>query len=302
VRSLLTGQEVWVPLQAVSLNYRSAGGRTSIWQATTNGLAAGAGISDAITRALLEVIERDAFFRCWMGHIPALRVAAADVPDPSVKTMAHEYANRGVHLDVYLLPTDTAAYVAAAVARTEGQLPARALGLGAAVNPVHAVRRAVAEAAQVRLSLIIMLQDTEARARASWLAEDPSRVSGMEDHGLVYAMPQSSAAFAFLEDAPYSVWNLGGPSDYGNDQLDTLITSVSSVASDVLYVDVTTPDMVDTEIAVVRVIVPGFIPPWLGADAAKLMDSRVLQASMARARTSSPAAAAHLNGDPHPLL
>jgi bacteriocin biosynthesis cyclodehydratase domain-containing protein len=301
-RSLLTGGEVWVPIQAVSLNYRSDGGRTCIWQATTNGLAAGAGIRDAVTRALLEVIERDAFFRCWMGHIPALRVVAADVPDPSVKNLVHEYADSGVHLDVYLLPTDTAAHVAAAVARAESQLPARALGLGAAFNPVHAVRRAVAEAAQVRLSLMIMLQDTKTLARASWLAEDPSRVSTMEEHGLLYAMPQSSAAFAFLEDASYSAWNLGGPSDHRNDQLDTLINSVGSVASDLLYVDVTTPDIVDTEIAVARVMVPGFIPPWLGAGAARLMDPRVLQGSMARARTSGPAAATHLNGDPHPLL
>ena len=301
-RSLITGREVWVPIQAVSLNYRSDGGRTCMWQATTNGLAAGAGIRDAVTRGLLEVIERDAFFRCWMGHIPALRVAAADVPDSSVKKLAHEYANRGVHLDVYLLTTDTAAHIAAAVARDESQLPARALGLGAAFNPVHAVRRAVAEAAQVRLSLLIMLQDTKARGRASWLAEDPSRVSTMEDHGLLYAMPQSSAAFAFLEDGPYSAWSLGGPSDHRYDPLDTLITSVGSVASDVLYVDVTTPDMVDTEIAVARVMVPGFIPPWLDAGAARLMDPQVLQGSMARARTSGQAAVAHLNGDPHPLL
>jgi bacteriocin biosynthesis cyclodehydratase domain-containing protein len=301
-RSLLSGREVWVPIQAVSLNYRSDSSQTCKWQPTTNGLAAGAGIRDAVTRALLEVIERDAFFRCWMKNVPGLRVAAADVPEPSVRNLAHEYANRGVRLDVYLMPTDTAAYVAAAVARTENQLPARALGLGAAFNPVHAARRAVAEAAQVRLSLMLRLRNTQALARASWLAEDPSRVSTMEDHGLLYAMPQSSAAFAFLEDTPYSVWNLSGPPDYRYDQLDTLIASVGNVASDLLYLDVTTPDMVDTEIAVARVIVPDFIPPWLSAGAARLVDPRVLQASMARVPTSGSAASAHLNGDPHPLL
>jgi hypothetical protein len=124
----------------------------------------------------------------------------------------------------------------------------------------------------------------------------------MEDHGLLYAMPQSSAAFAFLEDTPYSVWNLSGPPDYRYDQLDTLIASVGNVASDLLYLDVTTPDMVDTEIAVARVIVPDFIPPWLSAGAARLVDPRVLQASMARVPTSGSAASAHLNGDPHPQL
>ncbi|MFJ3799978.1 TOMM precursor leader peptide-binding protein [Streptomyces sp. NPDC090088] len=291
-RSLLTGEEVWVPVETLSLGQAQSGHTR---QQTSNGLAAGAGLQNAVMRALLEVIERDAFFRCWTGRLPTRRHRCTESPDPLVRALAHEYAGRGIELDIHVVPTDTAAHVACAVARAQ-QPPVRAVGLGAALDLAGAVRRAVMEAAQLRTALAWRLHRSSADLqRAAWLAEDPSRVTTIDDHGLLYAVPQSASAFAFLETVPYLPWPSPSFSPKATDSspapdpLRELALSVGRVAPDVLYADVTTPDVTDLEIAVARVIVPGLVPPWFGSPPRSRASSRFPQGALFRS-------------DPHPFM
>ena len=301
-QSLMTGDEVWIPLLATHLGYRPPTA-AALFPATSNGFAAGPDWAQATLRALLEVVERDAFAIAWSHRLAGRCVAAADVPDEQTRAIAAAHARRGVELVVHLLPTDTSASVALAVAWSR-RAPAAVIGAAAAMEPVAAARSAVLEAMQVRPLLRTRLRRSAVRARMAELASAPSKVASLDDHDLVYADPSAAAAgMRFLRDAPQESWPDAVPSllAQGNDSLGFLTRSLANVAPDVLAVDVTPPDVAGLGVRVVRGLVPGFVPIWFGADQARLGGSRLLDMPGRIGLRPGPARLDELNLDPHPL-
>jgi ribosomal protein S12 methylthiotransferase accessory factor YcaO len=80
-----------------------------------------------------------------------------------------------------------------------------------------------------------------------------------------------------------------------------LVDSLATVAGEVLYLDVTTPDVAALGVKVARGIVPGFQPIHFGADQARLGHPRLLRMPSQQGLRRSPATRADLNLDPHPL-
>ena len=301
-QSLVTGDEVWIPLLATHLGYRPPTA-AALFPSTSNGFAAGPDWPDATLRALLEVIERDAFAIAWSHRLPGRCVAAADVPDEQTRTIAAAHARRGVELVVHLLPTDTSTSVALAIAWSD-RAPAAVIGAAAALEPIAAARSAVLEVMQVRPMLRTRLRRSAVRARVADLASAPSKVTSLDDHDLVYADPAAAAAgMRFLREAPQEPWPDSVPSllAQGNDSLGSLTRSLAEVAPDVLAVDVTPPDIAGLGVRVVRGVVPGFVPIWFGAGQARLGGSRLLEMPGRIGLRPGPARLDELNLDPHPL-
>ncbi|MFZ1410394.1 MAG: TOMM precursor leader peptide-binding protein, partial [Micropruina sp.] len=115
-RSLVSDREVWVPLQGATLGSEHTHGRGLLFGPTSNGFAAGPSLSFAVEHALLEVIERDAFLLAWMHRLETQPYQASTIPDDTTRSIAELYARRGVRIEVHLLPTDSLATVAMAVA------------------------------------------------------------------------------------------------------------------------------------------------------------------------------------------
>ncbi len=300
--SLVTGDEVWIPLLATHLGYRPPI-PAALFPATSNGFAAGPDRAGATLRALLEVIERDAFAIAWSHRLPGRCVAGADVPDEQTRAIAAAYARRGVEVMVHVLPTDTSAAVVLAVAWSD-RAPAAVIGLAAALDPVAAARSAVLEVMQVRPLLRTRLRRSAVRARVAELASVPSRVASLDDHDLVYADPAAAATgMRFLREAPPEPWpeSVAPLIAQGNDGLEFLTRSLAEVAPDVLAVDVTPPDVAGLGVRVVRGVVPGFVPIWFGADRARLGGSRLLEMPGRLGLRPGPARLDELNLDPHPL-
>ncbi|MFI6680772.1 TOMM precursor leader peptide-binding protein [Kribbella sp. NPDC050470] len=292
-QSLVTGQEIWIPLLATHLGYRSP---AALFPATSNGFAAGADRDSATLRALLEVVERDAFAIAWTHQLAGRCVAAADVPDEVIRGIAATHARRGVELTVHLLPTDTAATAVLAVAWSD-RAPAAVVGAAAAMDPVVAARSAVLEVAQVRPLLRSRLRLPAVRARMVELAAAPAKVATIDDHDLLYADP-AAEGLGFLRDSPRLPWPDASP---GDDSLGALVRSLAQVAPDVLAVDVTPPDVEAVGVRVVRGLVPGFVPIWFGANQARLGGSRLLEMPARIGLRPAPARLDELNLAPHPL-
>ncbi|TCC42906.1 TOMM precursor leader peptide-binding protein [Kribbella capetownensis] len=292
--SLVSGDEVWIPLLATHLGYRpppSAG----LFPTTSNGFAAGPDFDGATLRALLEVIERDAFMIAWSHRLPGRCVAAADVPDEQTRGIAATHARRGIEIVVHLLPTDTVAAVALAVAWSD-RMPAAVVGLGAGMDPAAAARSAVLEVGQARPLLRARLRQPGVRARMAGLVAMPAKVGSLGDHSLLYA-DSAVGGMRFLREAPRQPWPdiaSPGPADSA-----VLIKSLAEVAGDVLAVDVTTPDVAELGVRVVRGLVPGFVPIWFGVNQARLGGRRLLE--MPSRIGLRPARLDHLNLDPHPM-
>lgn len=301
-RSLTSGGEVWVPLLAAHLGYQVPDSAGYLFPTTSNGFAAGATLTGAVLRGLLEVVERDAFLLSWSHRLAGTRYDATTVPDPETHDIAAAYARRGVRIDVHLLPVDTAATVVLAAGWCDEQ-PAVVIGLGADLDPVAAARRAVLEVAQVRPALRSRLRQSANAARLAELVADPTRVAGLEDHDLLYADTATAAAgLGYLLDVASCTWD-AVPVE-GLDEataLRRLVSSLAEVAGDVLYVDTTPDDVARLGVQVARGIVPGFQPIHFGATEARLGGERLFRMPADLGLYPRPARRDELNLAPHPL-
>ncbi|MEE6295994.1 TOMM precursor leader peptide-binding protein [Georgenia wangjunii] len=312
-RSLVSGEEVWVPLLATHLGYDVPERGAYLFPATSNGFAGGATLTDAVLGGLLEVVERDAFLIAWAHRLAGVRSPAATVPDEDVRRIADAYARRRVEIDVHRLPTDTAATVVLAIGWSE-ETPAVVLGLGADLDPVRAARGAVLEVGQVRPALRARIRRPETAARLAELVADPWLVSDLEDHDLLYADPgTASAGLGYLRAAPARPWTepAGGGPGTGEEEpaapaapgarLRALVASLARVAGDVLYVDVTPDDVRGLGVRVARGIVPGFQPIHFGARENRLGGERLARMPVELGLVAAVPALTDLNLAPHPL-
>ncbi len=105
-RSLVSGDVVWVPALAVFMEYQVHAPEEFLAPITSNGLAAGATLAEAVLGALYEVIERDAVLVNWMNMFPARCGDARTHPEREVRHLAEAYRRRGVDLALYRLQTD----------------------------------------------------------------------------------------------------------------------------------------------------------------------------------------------------
>jgi ribosomal protein S12 methylthiotransferase accessory factor len=155
--SVLSGAEVWVPANAVFFPYHPRNGRL-LFAPNTTGLAVGSTLGDAMVRGLLECIERDAYSRAMalacMGHgamFPLIAPVALGAEwDSWAKKLAHEGVNvmlREITGDLGI-PT-----VLATIYEPGPRGPVRChAGIAADFTLMEAAERAIAEAAQSRLT------------------------------------------------------------------------------------------------------------------------------------------------------
>lgn len=133
--------DTWLPASLVYLNWRQSRFRhlPRIHHLNYAGIATGQGAVDARDRGVLEIIERDALELWWHLDGPTVGIDPESVPGLSADL-------EGSNLEVSLvsMPSEFAPAVAALVYDPDRGL--YAAGFSAALNPVHAARKAVLEA------------------------------------------------------------------------------------------------------------------------------------------------------------
>lgn len=314
-RSLVHGDEVWVPAIAAVMDYPVQTPDEYICPITSNGLAAGPTPHHAVFAALTEVLERDAMLVSWLNCLPGRPHDARQHPDESVRRLAGLYRRRGVELALVELPTDhpVSVFLAIALQCEGGDGPSSAVGLGADLDPVESARKAALEVGQVRPSIRRRARTVSA-ARVAELAADPSKVASMEDHALLYADPSTAWAFRFLFDpkgeGPRRDFAslIGEPRGWEPGQgvdaatgLRRLVDHFRSVGQDALYVNLTPPDMASLGLFTARAIVPGFQPIWFGRGERRLGGRRMFEFAFRQGLRPAVAEPRDLNPMPHPI-
>jgi YcaO-like protein with predicted kinase domain len=159
---LLQNQACWVPLEAVSTNYVAATLPGAGLVPSSNGLASGNHLLEAISHALAELIERDAVA---LSGLPmrecraSLRIDPKTVPDPECQALLRMLHSAGVQVALFDLTSDLGIPVMGATiadhpdASRWRTLPAFN-GYGCHLEPSIALMRALSEAVQSRLTHI----------------------------------------------------------------------------------------------------------------------------------------------------
>lgn len=295
-----SGLPVWIPSQAVSLAPPPEG--AILFQATSNGMAAGTGYAETAAKALLEVVEREAFLAAWYHRLAPRRIDWRSHPDPQVVGMGEAYARRGVTIECYLLPTDHGIPVVAALAIEE---PVRNLavlvGLGADLSPARAVRSAMLEVGQVRPALRIKLRDPAQIARRAELVADPSQVSTLEDHDLLYTDPAMLGAFAMWREAPGEILSLSDCAEPGDRSLERLLDRLDTTGCRAAVCDITAPEIRAMGLWVLSAVIEDFQPIHFGEREFRAGGMRFYDIPRLLGLRAGRAGRAELNPLPHPL-
>ncbi|WP_414130840.1 YcaO-like family protein [Rhizobium jaguaris] len=163
---LIAGRKAWIPFNAVTLDRTIRNPR--FWQ-SSDGLASGNVLAEAILHGLLERIERDAEV-LWDISEPKLRMGACIDPacfaDPVLDELIMKITAAGLTLRLFDITSNIGIPVIVALLGPGEIAQARriryldvTIGSGAQPSPVRAAIRAVTEAAQSRLTFISGARD-----------------------------------------------------------------------------------------------------------------------------------------------
>src|SRR5262249_25046061 len=167
------------------------GSEQLICQGTSNGLAASMDPDDAVLRATLELIERDAMMVAWLTGASGQRIRIDDEIDPQLRLALDTIASLGAAVEVYMLPTSVCGTSIICLALGDGiNWPGVTMGLGADLDPATALRAAVLELYQTGPHLAHLL-----RTRNIKVPLAPSSVREMLDHAAFYFPPDRASAF-----------------------------------------------------------------------------------------------------------
>jgi YcaO-like protein with predicted kinase domain len=249
-RDLFTGTIRWVPLDLVTADYTVGSPANGPLQATTRGLAAGNHVLEALCHALCEVIERDALALWRLLPDFAQDATALDLTTahPRLRTtLLDRFSAAGVALRAFEATSDVGVPTVLCLAAEEGACDEiqPELGSGCHPDPMVALARAAAEAAQARMSRIAGTRDdllpesyetsrraVRARAAREWLRATPPGTSGRQCRGL-----PACAGKTLRQD------------------MGAILTRLAAAGVDeAVWVDLTHPEV---GLPVVRVVVPG---------------------------------------------
>jgi len=253
-RNVATGEETLLPSQFCYLPDHRVAGEARITYCTSSGLACAATYAEALLSALYELVERDAFVLMWYNRLalPLLDWSGAEELETDERDY---YAATGVQYRAVDLSAFCDVPSAMVVVRDASDFVSVATGAASARTATEAVRKAMREAFQ-----------THAWARQirigqpGWkTAPDFSEIRTFEDHVALYAFGNCQAEAAFLDAAPErrrvaDVPPLAGPAVGA--QIAALVERLQARGVDVYALDVTSPDVRDAGLCVVRVFAP----------------------------------------------
>jgi YcaO-like protein with predicted kinase domain len=164
---LLQQEEIWVPFEVVSMNTIGVIQAIMTFAATSNGLASGNHVLEAIEHALCEVIERDAHaLDTARGPEEALKrkIDVETITDPSLVSMLAACSAAAIDVAVFEMDSDVGLpSFRVGLAEREDLQQWRRLGTqwgcGTHLSPIVALSRALTEAAQARLTVIAGSRD-----------------------------------------------------------------------------------------------------------------------------------------------
>ena len=244
---LVAGDEVLVPLPAVTLDTTFR--RAPAFDVSSNGLASGNALVEAIVHGLCEVIERDAE-AAWRRTGRDRRLVLDSIDDAACRALIARVVASGARIALWDLASDVGlAAIGCAIVEDPREPAWRALGyyegFGAHLDPAIAIARALTEAAQTRLTYIAGGRDDffpfdYARATdAELLAARWARVTSPCDEPVVFDdLPGMARAPRSLGDA-----------------LERLVELVCAAgATQIVAVDLTHPEL---DVPCAKVLVPG---------------------------------------------
>lgn len=299
-RELPSGCVRLVPASLVYMQFSSGRREDALAAPSSNGLAAGPDLDFAVLHALYECIERDAFLITWMARLPAPEVHFTGSDALAASIQGH-YLRHGVKLRVFRMCTDLDAHVMMAIALDQtGAGPAAIVGLGCDASPSRALRKALFEICQAHAGEVHRYRTEPPHDRL----KTPEDVRTLLDHSAWFTIPEHLDGLSFLLDNGRSE-QLAGLPDYHTADiqqgLQNCVASLARAGCKTLYIDLTTPDIRDYGLSVVRALPTGLQPIHFGWGEERLGGRRLFELPQKLGLSQTTLKETDLNPYPHPL-
>jgi len=300
MRELPSGNEVLAPAALVYLTSPGPHPEDLLCPATSNGLAAGPDVDSAVLHGLYELVERDAFLITWMNHLPVPEIDFSTAEGLAGSIPRH-YARFGIKVRVFNLSMDLPVYTMMALAiDASGESPAALVGLGCHLDPRIALTKALLEICQIRPGESRRYRDEPPAERLKRYQD----VRTLEDHSAFASIPERLGEFSFLlENCRHQRLTDLPDRSQGTVRrdLDHCVNVLVNAGCRVMYADLTTPDIVEYPLCVVRTLATGLQPMHFGYGEERLGGRRLYEVPRALGYAPQVRSESELNPCPHPI-
>ncbi|MGR3764165.1 TOMM precursor leader peptide-binding protein [Rossellomorea sp. NS-SX7] len=304
--SLIEERPILVP---ELLSYYSLGcGSAGFVYETSNGCALGGSREEAIFYGIMEVVERDSFLLTWYAELNLPRLDPLTAGDEELELMIDRVrAVAGYDLYLYNATMEHGIPSVFAMAKNRKDSGLNLiLAAGAHLDPVRAAKSAIQELAGMMLNLDEKLEKNKAKFEK--MLYDDSLVRQMDDHGMLYGLPQAEERLGFLlnDNRPLRSFReeFKWTSNHTDltDDLKDILAALRSRDLDVIVVDQTAPELAKNGLHCVKVLIPGMLPMTFGHHLTRLTGlERVLNVPAELGYADLPLTFEQLNQKPHPF-
>ena len=258
--SLTRQRELYVPALLVYLGYRPRRAEEWFYHPISTGLGAGSSYAAAALSGACEIIERDAMMVAWYKRLSSPRIRLSSVRNPDVLERLRRLEAAGLEVRSYLLLPDQGITTVLTLLLDPQHSPlpitcATATGF----DPAGVLAKTLDEAVQTRA---FALKDLIEGGKARKL-EHPAEVKTLDDHVSFYLDRGRLAAFDFLLNQPETVdlGSLTPPVSGGPEALlEGFLKILSGLGLELIVADITTRDIREAGLWVVRALIPGLLP------------------------------------------
>ena len=222
----------------------------------SNGMAAHKNVDNAVEKAILEIIERDAILIHWINRISPNKITFRNTTPEFVSNIREKIESIGYQLAILDLTLDTVPVVMSIAYKENGDLNFFC-GSAASKSKINAIHKSIKE---LEFTIWTRLKNLpnfrkeikKIKIKSIW---KPSH------HELIYLKQNMAKHLEFLHK--------GKEIEFNKNELDIntdIFAAIKHIKKEVYYIDLTTKDVQDLGlgIKVVRCILPGFIPITFG--------------------------------------
>ena len=265
MNDLTTGEVRHVPASMVFVPYIHdlERGEKPIAPQISTGLATHLVPAQAAVSAICEIIERDAFTITWQAMLarPQIRI---DTLSHRNRDLVRRFERPGSSVTLLAKTMDHGVPAILAVLRNEdAESPALVFAAAAHLDPEEAVRKSLEELALTGW----FARGIRAELSGFVPAPDWSNIVGLKHHAYVYYDHTNAGLADFLfasrERIAFGEIENGSTGDPERD-LEILVEKVAALNHRVLLADVTTDDVRQLGLCVLRAVIPGFHPLFMG--------------------------------------
>ncbi len=277
---------------------------------TSNGCAIGGSLEEAIFYGMMEVLERDSFLMTWYAQLPLPQIDPYSSNDEELHLMIDRMQDiTGYELYLYNATMEHGIPCILTITKNHTSDSDRLnlmCAAGAHLDPVRAVKSAIFES----VGLITPLNKEFKKKKDEFLAmfHDSSLVKKMDDHGMLYGLPEAEERLQFLlnQDRPLQTFSeafhVAKRHADLTDDLNMMLHVFRRLKLDVIVVDQTTPEIKRNGLHCAKVIIPGMLPMTFGHHLRRVTGlNRVLKVPKELGYVDRDLTVEELNPYPHPF-